>query len=85
MTCGQFNKLSKVEKNAALSWALGYISGMATSTAEEARSHHEVDAIERMTDWEFKTPELIAEIKRQCLERPSTYFPLIVEWTYPGP
>ena len=37
LTCGKFNKLGKVEKNAALSWALGYISGMATSNAEEAR------------------------------------------------
>jgi hypothetical protein len=81
LTCGQFNKLDKVEKNGALAWALGYVSGMATSTVEEARTRGE-DISKLPMDHKFKEPELIAAIKRRCLERPSVSFPLMVEWTY---
>jgi hypothetical protein len=62
LTCGQFNKLGRVEKDGALSWALGYVSGMATSTVEDARTRGE-DA-SGLLEHKFKEPELIAGIKR---------------------
>jgi hypothetical protein len=95
LTCGQFNKLGKVEKAGALSWALGFVSGMATSTFEDERmkgqaaeqmKSQSVD-LTRLQDLydQAKLPkelELIAAIKLRCLERPSVSFPLMVEWTY---
>jgi hypothetical protein len=81
LTCGQFNKLGRVEKDGALSWALGYVSGMATSTVEDTRTRGE-DISGLLMEHKFKEPELVAAIKRRCLERPSVSFPLMVEWTY---
>jgi hypothetical protein len=43
LTCGQFNKLGKVEKAGALSWALGFVSGMATSAFEDERMKSQVE------------------------------------------
>jgi hypothetical protein len=81
LTCGQFNKLGRVEKDGALSWALGYVSGMATSTVEDTRTRGE-DISQLPMEHKFKEPELVAAIKRRCLERPSVSSPLTVEWTY---
>jgi HdeA/HdeB family len=97
LTCGQFNKLGKVEKAGALSWALGYVSGMATSAFEDERMKSQAEEqkqaqalvvdTRRLRDLydQAKLPkelELIAAIKLRCLERPSVSFPLMVEWTY---
>jgi HdeA/HdeB family len=37
LTCDKFNKLAKAEKERVMAWAMGYVSGMATSEAEEVR------------------------------------------------
>ena len=80
LTCGKFNKLNKVKKDQALAWALGYISGMSTSYIEEIKT--DGDKLNKALEERSEAPKLIAEIKRRCLERPTSYFPLIVEWTY---
>jgi hypothetical protein len=64
-----------------MSWALGYVSGMATSTVEDTRTRGE-DVSGLPMEHNFKAPELVPAIKRRCLERPSVSFPLMVEWTY---
>jgi hypothetical protein len=83
LTCEQFNKLGKAEKDGALSWALGYISGMATSAIEDARMHGK--SVDDHLDGDIKASDYIAEIKRRCLEQPDATFPLAVEWTYVEP
>lgn len=81
LTCGQFNELGKADKDAALSWALGYVSGMATSMVENTRTRGE-DISRLPVKHKFKEAELLAAIKRRCVERPHVFFPLMVEWTY---
>jgi hypothetical protein len=82
IACDQFNKFNKAKKDRALAWAFGYVSGMATSNVEEARLNHEHERFSKLLDLEIKESALRAAIERQCHERPSVYFPLIVEWVY---
>jgi len=82
LTCGMFNKLNKARKEQAITWALGYISGMATSNTEEARMEHDHKRLAKLIEDKPKKSKLVATIKQQCLERPDVYFPLIVEWAY---
>ncbi len=84
MTCGQFNKLRAVEKDKAMAWALGYVSGMATSNAEEVRMDRQTSGAEREDVKPINERKLVAEIKQQCAQRPNVFFPLIVEWAATG-
>jgi len=80
LTCGQFNKLGKNEKEGALSWAFGYVSGMATSDLEARRVGDERTLFDLDLLKELK---IIAEIKRGCRKRPSVSFPLMVHSIIP--
>jgi hypothetical protein len=63
-----------------LSWALGYVSGMATSNAEEVRMERQAGKEERADVKPIDERKLIAQIRQQCLRRPNVFFALIVEW-----
>jgi hypothetical protein len=80
LTCGSFNKLPKIEKDKVMAWALGYVSGMATSEAEEVRMERQAGKEERVGVKPIDERKLIAQIRKQCLLRPDVFFPLIVEW-----
>lgn len=77
LTCAQFNKLDVVRKDRAMNWALGYVSGMATSAVENSKGDGTITfpkiGSEKM---------LQAAITKRCKERPSVPFPLVVEWVY---
>ena len=62
LTCGQFNKLSKIKKDRTLAWALGYVSGMATSEIEDSRLHHEHERVSKLIEQEINEPKLVAAI-----------------------
>jgi hypothetical protein len=87
-TCGQFNKLNKIEKDKAISWALGYIVGMAPSYIEKAKRFIEtgkaadLERANTLIDRAANEPYLLAAIQAKCLEQPNAYFPVAVEWTY---
>jgi len=80
LTCGQFNKLGKNEKEGALSWALGYASGTATQIIQSVKGqgYDASDVIEPR----FNGLELITAIKRKCLKQPDKSFLSIVNQTY---
>jgi HdeA/HdeB family len=79
LTCDKFNKLAKVEKGKVMAWALGYVSGMVTSNAEEVRMARQAGE-EREDVKPIYERKLVAQIRQQCLLRPDVFFPLIVEW-----
>ena len=62
-----------------MAWALGYVSGMVTSNAEEVRMARQAGE-EREDVKPIDERKLVAQIRRQCLLRPGVFFPLIVEW-----
>jgi hypothetical protein len=80
LTCGKFNKLPKVEQDKVMAWALGYVSGMATSNAEEVRMERQAGKEERADVKPIDERKLLVQIRQQCLRRPNVFFPLIVEW-----
>jgi hypothetical protein len=80
ITCRDFNRLSKAEQDGALSWAMGYASGMATTQIEDARLKGEDTSalLERKYD-----ARIFAErLKKACASRPKVYYPLMAEWTF---
>jgi hypothetical protein len=83
LTCEKFNKLAKAEKDKVMVWALGYVSGMVTSNAEEVRMARQVGK-KREDVNPIDETKLVAQIKQQCLLRPGVFFPLIVEWAATG-